>query len=119
MRAELAVLTLLALVNQIYLVLLRFLVSSAWKRRVSPRMFATLWIDMAAACCPRYTSLTIEFCEPERALVAVRKEAQDGEHVVSAAAAVGVVEIICVRDVTESGSNTAAFSRQRGKSCLQ
>jgi hypothetical protein len=80
MRAVLAVLALLALVNQIYLGLLRFLVSSAWK---SIRMFATLWIDMAAACCPRYTSLTIKFCEPERALVAVCKEAQDDEHVTS------------------------------------
>ncbi len=116
MRAVVAVLALLALVNQIYLGLLRFLVSSAWK---SITMFATLWIDMAAACCPRYTSLTIKFCEPERALVAVCKEAQDGEHVVSGAAAVGAVEIICVRNVTGSGSNTAAFSRQTGRSCLQ
>lgn len=110
MRAALAVSTLLALVNQIYWGLLRFLVSSAWK---SIRMSATLWIDMAAACCTRYTSLTIEFCEPERALVAVRKEAQVGEHVVGGAAAIGAVEIICVRDVTGRYEATQRHSADR------
>jgi hypothetical protein len=42
----------------------------------------------------RGTSLTIEFCEPERELVAVRKESQNGEQVLRSAAAVGVVEEI-------------------------